>query len=52
MPFKSDAQRRMMYATHPKIAARWSKETPKGDLPEKVSKTKARTEALKKKAGK
>jgi len=38
MPFKSDAQRRWMYATHPKMAKRWQKETPKGkDLPEKVA---------------
>lgn len=26
MPFKSDKQRRFMYAKHPKIAARWTKE--------------------------
>lgn len=39
MPFESDAQRRFMYAKHPRIAARWSKETPKGkDLPEHVKK--------------
>jgi len=37
MPFKSDAQRRWMYANHPAMAKRWQKETPKGDLPEKVS---------------
>jgi hypothetical protein len=37
MSFKSEAQRRFMYARHPKIAARWSKEydTPK-NLPEKA----------------
>ena len=36
MPFKSEAQRRFMYAKHPKIAKRWSKEygSPK-NLPEK-----------------
>jgi hypothetical protein len=28
MPFKSEAQRRYMYAKHPKIAKRWSKEYP------------------------
>lgn len=34
MPFKSEKQRRYMYAKLPKIAARWEKETPKGkDLP-------------------
>lgn len=39
MPFKSEAQRRFMYARHPKIAERWQKHTGKGaDLPEKVSK--------------
>lgn len=35
MPFKSDAQRRFMYARHPKIAKRWEEET-EGDLPERV----------------
>lgn len=51
MPFKSDSQRRWMYATKPGMASRWSKETPKGNLPDKVSKTKARANALKKMAG-
>lgn len=37
MPFKSDSQRRWMYVNHPAMAKRWQKETPKGDLPEKVS---------------
>lgn len=37
MPFKSKAQRRFMYAKHPKIAKRWERHTPEGDLPEKVS---------------
>ena len=37
MPFKSDAQRRFLYARHPKIARRWTREggTSK-DLPEHV----------------
>ncbi len=36
MPFKSQAQRRFMYAKHPKIAKRWSKEYPdQKNLPEK-----------------
>ena len=26
MPFKSEAQRRFMYAKHPEIAKRWTKE--------------------------
>lgn len=39
MPFKSEAQRRFMYANHPDIAARWSKEYPnQGKLPKHVSK--------------
>lgn len=49
MPFKSDSQRRFMYAKHPEIAARWSKKTGnEGKLPDKVS---ARKKALLKKAG-
>ena len=39
MPFKSDAQRRFMFAKHPGIAKRWAAHTPKGkDLPEHVKK--------------
>lgn len=30
MPFKSEAQRRWMHATHPAMAKRWERETPKG----------------------
>jgi hypothetical protein len=37
MPFRSQAQRRFMYATDPAMAARWEKETPKGKaLPKKA----------------
>jgi hypothetical protein len=36
MPFKSDAQRRWMYANEPAMAKRWQRETPKGDLPKRV----------------
>ncbi len=37
MPFRSKAQRAWMYAKHPKMAARWQKETPKGaKLPKRV----------------
>lgn len=40
MPFKSDAQRRWMYANHPQMAKRWQEHTPKGkDLPEHVKKS-------------
>lgn len=36
MPFKSKSQMRFMYAQHPKIAARWEKETKnEKELPEK-----------------
>ena len=39
MPFKSQAQRRFMYATDPEMAKRWEKDTPKGrKLPDKVKK--------------
>lgn len=39
MPFKSQAQRKFMYATEPQIAKRWEKETPKNKpLPKKVKK--------------
>lgn len=38
MPFKSDAQRRWMWATHPRMASQWEKETPESNLPEKVAK--------------
>ena len=51
MPFKSDAQRRWMFAKDPAMAKRWAKETPKGNLPEKVSKSSARKKALHKKLG-
>lgn len=38
MPFKSESQRKWMYANEPKMAARWEKETPKGKkLPTKVA---------------
>lgn len=33
MPFKSQAQRRWMHATHPAMAQRWERETPRGRLP-------------------
>ena len=34
MPFKSEAQRRFMYARHPAIAKRWRKEHgPQRDIP-------------------
>ena len=38
MPFKSQAQRKLMYARHPEIAKRWEKETPKKKLPKKAKK--------------
>jgi hypothetical protein len=47
MPFKSKAQRRWMYATHPEMAQEWSKETAGGSrLPEKV-KTRKKTHSKK-----
>lgn len=42
MPFKSEKQRRWMYANHPEMAKRWQKHTPKNSkLPESVGKTAA-----------
>jgi hypothetical protein len=36
-PFKSESQRKWMYANDPKMAKRWEKETPKGkQLPKKA----------------
>ena len=41
MPFKSKAQRRFLFAKHPKIAKEFAAKTPKGKkLPEKVKKKK------------
>ena len=36
MPFKSQAQRRFMYAKHPAIAKEFEAHTPSGKLPEHV----------------
>ena len=42
MPFKSEAQRRALYAKDPKLAKEFAKHTPKGaKLPERVSKSKS-----------
>lgn len=48
MPFKSDAQRRLMYAKHPAIAKKWRREYgPQTNLPERTKEHKA-IEGLKK----
>jgi hypothetical protein len=37
MPFKSQAQRKWMFANKPEMAEKWAKETPTGKkLPKKV----------------
>jgi hypothetical protein len=37
MPFKSQSQRKLMYAKHPEMAKEWEEKTPKGKaLPNKV----------------
>lgn len=36
MPFKSEAQRRWMYARHPEMAKRWEAHTPDRRLPDHV----------------
>jgi len=39
MPFKSQAQRKWMFANKPEMAERWAAETPKGKkLPKKLKK--------------
>lgn len=35
-PFKSESQRKFMWARHPDIAKRWEKETKKKKLPKKL----------------
>ena len=43
MPFKSEAQRRLMYAKHPELAKEFEEHTPKGKkLPEHVKKGKGK----------
>lgn len=43
MPFKSQKQRKWMYANEPAMAKRWEKETPKGaKLPPRVKKGKGK----------
>ena len=40
MPFKSQSQRKFMYAKHPEMAKEWEEKTPKGKaLPKKVKKS-------------
>jgi len=40
MPFKSQQQRKFMFATHPKMAKKWAAETPKGKKLPKYAKKK------------
>jgi hypothetical protein len=41
MPFKSQAQRKWMFANQPEMAERWARKTPKGKkLPKKLNKNK------------
>lgn len=43
MPFKSQQQRKFMYAKHPEMAKEWEEKTPKGKkLPTKVKKKKGK----------
>jgi len=43
MPFKSQRQRRFMYARHPEIAKRWRKESgPQRGLPERTDRSERR----------
>jgi len=48
MPFKSEAQRRFMYARHPEIAKRWERHTRKKKLPKRKRSISAMRRKLKK----
>jgi hypothetical protein len=48
MPFKSQAQRKWMYANDPEMAEKWEKHTPKKRLPKKVAKRVNKNKAQKK----
>ncbi len=37
MPFRSEAQRRKLWATNPEVARKWEAITPSGSLPERVT---------------
>lgn len=43
MPFKSESQRKWMYANKPDMAKRWEAETPKGNLPKRLGRKKKET---------
>ena len=44
MPFKSQAQRKWMYANKPEMAKQWEDETPSGRLPTRLnSRSKSKT---------
>jgi len=44
MPFKSQAQRKWMYANMPEMAKEWEDETPSGRLPKRLhAKSKSKT---------
>lgn len=53
MPFRSEAQRRFLFAKHPDVAEKWAHEygTP-SDLPEHVESPSPRKRALKRMASK
>ena len=47
MAFKSEAQRRYLYANEPKVANRYSKETPRNaKLPERVKRKRKRSSIM------
>lgn len=51
MPFKSESQRKYLYAKEPEVAKKYAKKTPKGTkLPKKVKKE-ARSDAAKRMVG-
>jgi hypothetical protein len=53
VPFKSEAQRKFLFARHPEIAKRWQDETPaRANLPEHVKKVTETARKVKKHRGK
>jgi hypothetical protein len=47
MPFKSEAQRRYLYANEPEIASKWTRETKvKTQLPERAKKKRKKSSLL------
>lgn len=51
MPFASEAQRKFLWAKHPKVARKWAHEYPKGKLSSKLGAVKRKLSKFKKPIG-